>query len=126
LRRESSRLDVRLSARTYRVAIHRKSRSLEVGVHFERQNDVDALAPRSAEVRRRLGPAVELEQTREGTRLVESTVLSTGDWSPKRDLTPDLVASATRRLLRFVNVIEPMMEQAARPASIPTRAVRRS
>ena len=46
---------------------------------------------------------------RSWTRVHDSTVLSRGDWSPKRDLTPALVEETARKLLRFIRVLQPVV-----------------
>jgi hypothetical protein len=57
---------------------------------------------------------VELERwDRSWTRVHDSTVLSSGDWSPKRDLTPKVVDETAKKLLRFVRVLQPMVERDA-------------
>jgi hypothetical protein len=103
----------------YIVAVHRKMRSLEVGLHFEGERDenerhLQVLADRARTLRSRLGPNIEMEHWgRSWTRVHDSTVLSRGDWSPKRDLTPALVERTARKLLRFVRVLQPMVEKRA-------------
>jgi len=116
---ESSRLQVHFGDPSvhYQVAVHRKSRSLEVGLHFEGERAENErwlrlLSDRSDEIRRKLGPSVEFEQwTRKWTRLHETRVLSGDDWSPKRDLTPRLAEETATRVMRFVRVLQPLIER---------------
>jgi hypothetical protein len=61
-------------------------------------------------LRSRLGSDIELEQwTRSWTRVHHTTVLGRGDWSPKRDLTPELVEETSRRLRHFIRVLQPIV-----------------
>jgi hypothetical protein len=121
VRQEPSKLEVSFADPDthYIVAIHRKTRSLEVGLHFEgsavdNERRLQAIADRAGTVRARLGANVELERWgRTWTRVHDSTLLSGDDWSPKRDLTPSLAHATARRLLRFVRVLQPMVERAA-------------
>jgi hypothetical protein len=121
VREESSKLEIDfgLPDAHYVVAVHPKTRSLEVGLHFEgaaRENErrLQALAERAGTLRSRLGTNVELERwDRSWTRVHDSTVLSSGDWSPKRDLTPKVVDETAKKLLRFVRVLQPMVERDA-------------
>lgn len=117
IRQEMSKLEMHFGEPDlhYVVAVHRKTRSLEVGLHFEGSREdnerrLQALADRSATLRSRLGNNIELEQwNRTWTRVHDSTVLTRGDWSPKRDLTPELVEDTARKLLRFIRVLQPMV-----------------
>ena len=119
VRQESSKLEVHFGDPDvhYIVAVHRKTRSLEVGLHFEGERDenerrLQVLADRSRTLRSRLGTNIEMEQWgRSWTRVHDSTVLSRGDWSPKRDLTPAVVEETARKLLRFIRVLQPMFEK---------------
>ncbi|MEX2247177.1 MAG: hypothetical protein WEC75_10870 [Dehalococcoidia bacterium] len=120
IRQESSRLEVDFGdpAVHYVVAVHRKWRSLEIGLHFEgeradNERRLGLLAERSDAIRRRLGAGVEFETwTKQWTRVHESTVVcSSDDWSPKRDLTPALARSTVTRFLRFVRVLQPLVER---------------
>lgn len=119
IRQESSKLEVGFGEPDvhYVVAVHRKTRSLEVGLHFEgdqaeNERRLQALANRAGTLRSRLGKNFELEQlNRTWTRVHDSTVLSSGDWSPKRELTPEVVEATARKLLRFIRVLRPMVER---------------
>jgi hypothetical protein len=101
----------------YEVAVHRKNRTLEVGLHFEgdaaeNRRMLEALAARADDIHARLGAHVEFEQwTRAWTRVHHSTPLAGEDWSPKRDLTPSLVRDSARLLGRFVRVLQPIVER---------------
>jgi hypothetical protein len=118
LHQESSKLQIDFGHPEihYVVAVHRKTRSLEVGLHFEGDPEDNRQRLRGLSERKslaaRLGAGVEMEQwTRDRTRVHHSTVLARGDWSPKRDLTPELVRETTRRLLRFIRVLQPLVER---------------
>ncbi len=102
----------------YEVWVQRKTWSIEIGLHFEGEREVNyrwaaALAPRALEIQAQLGPGMELEEwTSKWTRLHESRPLS-GD--PKRPiklvLTEELVADVAERLARFVHVMEPILKE---------------
>ena len=104
----------------YEVAVHRKSRSVEVGLHFEgarEENDrwLALLAGHADAIRAQLGSTVELEPwTRGWARLHDSRVVSDDDWRPKRDLTPALARDVAQRLVRFIRALEPLLERERR------------
>jgi len=121
VRQESSKLQVDFGEPSvhYVVAVHRKTRSLEVALHFEGDRDDNQRHLRELSERKslpsRLGKGLEMEQwTRDWTRVHRTTVLSRGDWSPKRDLTPDLVQQTARTLLRFIRLLRPLVEREPR------------
>lgn len=98
----------------YEVWVQRKARRIEIGLHFEADREenqrwAEALAPMALEIQAQLGPAVELEEwTSSWTRLHETVPL-------EGDLTTDMASDMARRLACFIEVLEPIREQ-ARPA----------
>ena len=122
IRQEPSKLEIDFGdpATHYIVAVHRKQRALEVGLHFEGERDenerrLQMLADRGGVLKSRLGGGIEMEHLGRGwTRVHDTTVLSRGDWSPRRDLTPDVVRDTTRKLLRFIRVLQPMVKRSTR------------
>jgi hypothetical protein len=117
VRQEPSKLEIDFgdAATHFIVAVHRKQRSLEVGLHFEggredNERRLRALAERADTLRRQLGHGVEMDQWhRSWTRVHETVVLSGDDWSPKRDLTPEVVDETANRVLRFIRVLRPIV-----------------
>ncbi len=102
----------------YEVWVQRKTRSLEVGLHFEGEREANyrwagALAPRAMEIQAQLGPGVELEEwTQKWTRLHETLPVPGNASTPvNRDLTDDLVAQVAERLARFIEVMEPILAE---------------
>lgn len=122
IRQESSKLEIDFGDPDthYVVAVHRKQRSLEVGLHFEGERDenerqLQELAERCDALRSRLGGDIDIEHWGRGwTRVHDTTVLSSEDWSPKRDLTQAMVLDTARRVLRFVRVLQPLVKRLAR------------
>jgi hypothetical protein len=122
IRQEPSKLEIDFGDPDthYIVAVHRKQRSLEVGLHFEGERDenerrLQMLADRGDMLRSRLGASIEMEHWGRGwTRVHDTTVLSSEDWSPKRDLTQAMVLDTARRVLRFVRVLQPLVKRLAR------------
>ncbi len=94
----------------YEVWVQRKAGRIEVGLHFEAEQEenyrwAQALAPRALEIQAQLGPGVELEEwTRSWTRLHESRPLA-------GDLTDELAEEVAGRLARFMEVLEPILDQ---------------
>ena len=80
----------------YEASVRRKTRSIEVGLHFEGERErnerwAELLAERLVGIQSQLGPTAELEQwTRESIRLHEQHVVNKDEWKPKRDLTREL------------------------------------
>ena len=115
----SSRLTVasRDPSMRYEVAVRRKTRAVETSLHFEGSSeDVDRwlalLADNAGAIRAQLGRAVEPERLTRTTARLHVTQIITAeddDWSPKRDLTPELVDEIAARLSRFVDVLEPIV-----------------
>jgi hypothetical protein len=94
----------------YEVWVQRKTGRIEIGLHFEGEPDDNfrwaaALAPRALEIQSKLGPSVELEEwTRSWTRLHETR-------SMEGKLTEALAAEIGRRLVEFVETLEPIVEE---------------
>ena len=94
----------------YEVWVQRKAGRIEIGLHFEGEQEenyrwAQALAPRALEIQAQLGPSVELEEwTRSWTRLHESRPLA-------GDLTDELAEAVAQRLARFIEVLEPILAQ---------------
>ena len=118
--RESSRLRLTFGgagAHSYEVSVHRKTRSVDValklhGAAAENERLQGLLAAAAEEIRAQLGRGVELELLpAHRARLVRMRKLSEGDWSPKRDLTPSIVADTADLLLRFIRVLEPIVRK---------------
>ncbi len=101
----------------YEVSVQRKTRSLEIGLHFEGDREesqrwAQALAPRALEIQAQLGPNVELETwTRNWIRLHETRPVGGEEWRPKRDLTEELTEEVVERLARFIEVMEPILAE---------------
>jgi hypothetical protein len=116
----SSRLSVASLApgMRYEVAVRRKTRAVETSLHLEAAPaEVDQwlalLAEHADEIRAQLGSGVEPERlTRTSARLHHTQIITAHDdaWSPKRDLTPDLVDEIAARLARFMEVLEPIVD----------------
>lgn len=106
----------------YEASVQRKTRSIEVGLHFEGERErnehwADLLAERLVEIQSQLGPTAELEQwTRKWTRLHEQHVVNKDEWKPKRDLTRELAQRVAERLARYVEVLEPIVSRERRRA----------
>lgn len=118
LRQESSRLSMASGEplMRYEVAVRRKTRAVETSLYFEGEREgvdrwVERLAQHADAIRAKLGPDVEPERlTRTSARLRQVRLISTvADWSPKRDLTPELVTEIAEQLSRFVEVLEPIV-----------------
>ncbi len=115
----SSRLSVTsgVTAMRYEVAVRRKTQAVETSLYFESEReDVDRwlelLADHADAIRRELGSIVEPERlSRTSARLHWTQIITEVDagWSPKRDLTPELVEEIAARLARFVEVLEPVV-----------------
>ncbi|MGB2694288.1 MAG: hypothetical protein WBD55_03770 [Dehalococcoidia bacterium] len=107
----------------YEVWVQRKARAIEIGLHFEGMREdnrrcAEALAERALELQAQLGPDAEIEEwTRSWTRLHESWPIEGPDWSPKRDLTPELAQRVAERLARYIEVLEPVVKAIAPPAA---------
>ncbi len=101
----------------YEVAVQRKTKSLEIGLHFEGNREenfrwAEALSPRMLEIQASLGRDVELEQwTRKWTRLHQSLRIGGAEWRPSRDLTEQLALQVAERLARFIEVLEPILAE---------------
>jgi hypothetical protein len=116
----------------YEVWVQRKTRSIEVGLHFEGERAdnahwAEALSERAAEIQAQLGPSAELEVwTRSWTRLHESHPVPGKEWRPKASLTPELVERIAARLARYIEVLEPMLREERkamlRRGGVPQRA----
>ncbi len=100
----------------YEVWVQRKARKIELGLHFEGEREesyrwAETLAPRSIEIQAQLGAGVELEEwTSKWTRLHETIHMET-------DLSAELAADVAKRLARYIEVLEPILqeERAATP-----------
>ena len=94
----------------YEVWVQRKARRIELGLHFEGDEEenhrwAQALATRALEIQAQLGPGLELEEwTKSWTRLHETLALS-------GDLTEELAEEIAGRLARFIEVLEPILAQ---------------
>ena len=101
----------------YEVWVQRKSRTLEIGLHFEGEREenkrwAQALSRRAPEVRALLGSRVELEEwTRKWTRLHESRSVGGDEWHPKQSLTPQLAEEVAERLARYIEAMEPILAE---------------
>ena len=102
----------------YEVWVQHKTRALEIGLHFEGEQEENyrwaaALAPRALEIQAQLGSNVELEEwTRRWTRLHETRPL---DPDPRRpvsaSLTPQVAQETAERLARYIEVLEPILAE---------------
>ena len=94
----------------YEVWVQRKARRIELGLHFECEREesyrwAEALAPRAIEIQAQLGQNVELEEwTKSWTRLHETLHLES-------DLSEALAADVAQRLARYIEVLEPILEE---------------
>jgi hypothetical protein len=94
----------------YEVWVQRKARKIELGLHFEGEREesyrwAEALAPRSIEIISQLGEQAELEEwTPKWTRLHETIHMET-------DLSADMAAEVARKLVRYIEVLEPILEE---------------
>ena len=94
----------------YEVWVQKKNRRIEIGLHFEGEQEENyrwaaALAPRALEIQAQLGPSVELEEwTQAWTRLHETRAI-------EGNLTLELAAETAERLAQFIEVLEPIREQ---------------
>ena len=94
----------------YEVWVQRKARRIELGLHFECDRDesyrwAEVLAPRAIEIQAQLGQNVELEEwTKSWTRLHETLHLET-------DLSEALATDVAERLARYIEVLEPILEE---------------
>jgi hypothetical protein len=102
----------------YEVWVQRKTGSVEIGLHFEGDRELNyrwaaALAEHAPEIQAQLGPDVELEEwTQKWTRLHEQRTMPGGEgWRPKDQLTDELVQQIGERLARFIEVLEPIMAE---------------
>ena len=101
----------------YEAYVRRKTRSIEVGLHFEGERErnerwAELLAAHSDAIQSQLGPSAELEQwTRKWTRLHEQHLVNKDEWKPKRDLTQELAHRVAGRLARYVEVLEPIVSK---------------
>ena len=102
----------------YEVWVQHKTRSLEIGLHFEGEQEENyrwaaALAPRALEIQAQLGPNVELEEwTRRWTRLHESRLLDPDARRPiSASLTPQVAEEVAERLARYIEVLEPILAE---------------
>jgi hypothetical protein len=122
IEQESSRLRVYFGdpATHYELSVHRKTRSVEVALNIngstgENEAIEGALSDAADAIRTKLGRDVELEPlSSRRARLVRAQRLSDGDWSPKRDLTPQVVRDTADLLLRFVRTLEPIVRKSHR------------
>lgn len=93
----------------YEVWVQRKARKIELGLHFEGEREesyrwAEALAPRSVEIMAQLGEQAELEEwTPNWTRLHETIHMET-------DLSDDLARDVAKRLVAYIEVLEPILE----------------
>jgi hypothetical protein len=102
----------------YEVWVQRKTGSVEIGLHFEGDRDVnyrwaELLGGHALEIQGALGPAVELEEwTQKWTRLHEQRSLAhRAEWRPKDDLTPELADEIGGRLAEFIETLEPIVRK---------------
>jgi hypothetical protein len=101
----------------YEVWVQRKSRCLEIGLHFEGDREenrrwAQALSQRAPEIQALLGPGVELEEwTKKWTRLHESRAVGGDEWRPSQSLTPELAEEVAERLARYIEAMEPILAE---------------
>ena len=94
----------------YEVWVQRKARRIELGLHFECEREesyrwAEVLAPRAIEIQAQLGQNVELEEwTKSWTRLHETLHLDA-------DLNEALAADVAQRLARYIEVLEPILQE---------------
>ncbi len=94
----------------YEVWVQRKARRIELGLHFECEREesyrwAEVLAPRAIEIQAQLGQNVELEEwTKSWTRLHETLHLDA-------DLSEALAADVAQRLARYIEVLEPILQE---------------
>jgi hypothetical protein len=111
----------------YEVWVQRKTRSIEIGLHFEGDRDsnrrwAELLAAQGPELQRQLGPGAELEDwTRKWTRLHETRPVPGDDWRPKRDLTSELAQDVAQRLVRYIQVLQPILDAVPAAAGVPRK-----
>jgi hypothetical protein len=104
----------------YEVWVQRKTRAIEIGLHFEGERErnqrwAEALAARAPEIQSQLGPQSEVEQwTRKWTRLHETVPIAGAEWRPKESLTPELADETSRRLARYIAVLQPIVTKERR------------
>ena len=94
----------------YEVWVQRKAGRIELGLHFEGEQEenerwASALGGRALEIQAQLGPRAELEEwTSSWTRLHETLALS-------GDLTAELGEGIAERLALYIEVLEPILQQ---------------
>jgi len=94
----------------YEVWVQRKTGRIEVGLHFEGEQEANyrwaaALAGRALEIQAALGAGVELEEwTRSWTRLHETLPLA-------GDLTPELAEELAQRVAQYIETLEPILAE---------------
>ncbi|MCH8850074.1 MAG: hypothetical protein IIC89_04535 [Chloroflexi bacterium] len=94
----------------YEVWVQRKKSLIELGLHFEGEQEesyrwAEALAPRALEIQSQLGPDVELEEwTQSWTRLHEVRRI-------EHDLSDELAEETAERLAQFIEVLEPIVAE---------------
>jgi hypothetical protein len=119
IEQESSKLRLSFghSATRYEVSVHRKTRSVDVALNLEgspadNERTQDALVAAADEIRATLGRDIELERLpTHRARLVRKLKLSDADWSPKRDLTPAVVADTSDLLVCFIRTLDPIVRR---------------
>jgi hypothetical protein len=104
----------------YEAWVQRKTRSIEIGLHFEGERadnarSAEMLSEHAPEIARSLGRNAELEiWTRSWTRLHEQRPVDGDEWRPKYLLTPELVEEVAARLARYIEVLEPIVRKGRR------------
>lgn len=94
----------------YEVWVQKSAGRIELGLHFEAEREesyrwAEALAPRAIEIQAQLGPTVELEEwTASWTRLHETISL-------EGKLSEELAHEVAERLVRFIEVLEPILAE---------------
>lgn len=93
----------------YEVWVRGQERLIEIGLHFEADQDTnDALREyfdaRSFEIRANLGPRVEVEQWTNSWSRVHQVV-------PYKVLDAALVESVAKKLARMITVLQPMLDE---------------
>ena len=116
LRSSILQLRFRGESAVYQLRVRHKARLLEIGTEFrgtqgENERWRDRLALSLAELKARVGPLVELEETsRNRTRLFENIQLDPDRKQPiSRSLTDAQAAETAKRFARFIQAVEPLV-----------------
>ena len=109
-------LRFRSESTVFQLRVRHKARLLEIGTEFrgtrgENEWWRDQLAQRLSELKARVGPSIELEETsRTRTRLFENIYLNPDQNQPiSRSLTDAQALDTAKRLARFIQAVEPLV-----------------